>query len=66
MDQDYGNYADVAVHAKSYKHLKSMVVSQLENPKELESIRLELSEKLAGKTDGFASKRIVDYLMQNM
>lgn len=66
MDQDYGNYADVAVHAKSYKNLKSMVISQLENPKELESIRLELSEKLAGKTDGFASKRIVDYLMLNM
>lgn len=66
MDQDYGDYANVAVHAKSYKDLKSIVVNQLENPKQLEDVRLDLSEKLAGKTDGLASKRIVRYLIENI
>lgn len=66
MDQDYGVYAKVAVHAEKYKTLKTLVDSQLKNPKELEDIRLDLAEKLAGKTDGLASKRIVEYLTQNM
>jgi hypothetical protein len=65
MDQDYGVYANVAIHAEKYKDLKSIVDSQLKNPKELEKIRLELAEKLAGKTDGLASKRIVDYLIKH-
>lgn len=66
MDQDYGVYANVAVHAKKYKDLKSIVEGELQNPRGLEAIRLELAEKLAGKTDGLASKRIVDYLIQNI
>lgn len=65
MDQDYGDYSKVAVHAKQYKELKLLVEGQLENPKELEPIRLELSEKLAGKLDGRSSIRIVGYLMEN-
>ena len=66
MDRDYGEYASVAVHAESYKNLKSLVISQIENPDELEQVRLSLSEKLAGRTDGQASKRIVHYLLENM
>ena len=65
MDQDYGDYAQVAVHAKKYKELKLLVEQQLENPKQLESVRLELSEKLAGKLDGRSSVRIVEYLIDN-
>lgn len=65
MDQDYGDYAKIAVHAKNYKDLRSLVEGQLKNPKELEPIRLELSEKLAGKLDGRSSKRIVKYLLEN-
>lgn len=66
MDQDYGDYAAIAVHAKKYQDLKRLVEEQLENPKELESIRLELSEKLAGKLDGYSSKRIVEYLTKKI
>jgi len=65
MDQDYGDYANIAVHAKTYRTLKSLVVDQLENPSKLEVIRLALAEKLAGKTDGLASHRIVEYLIKN-
>lgn len=66
MDQDYGDYANIAVHAKKYKELIGLVKEQLQRPDDLEAIRLELSEKLAGKLDGFSSKRIVDYLMENV
>ncbi|RBP81740.1 CDP-glycerol--poly(glycerophosphate) glycerophosphotransferase [Marinomonas rhizomae] len=66
MDQDYGDYAAIAVHAKKYQDLKRLVEEQLESPKALESIRLELSEKLAGKLDGYSSKRIVEYLTQKI
>lgn len=64
MDQDYGEYADIAVHAKSYPQLKKIVTEQLTMPKKLESIRLNLAEKLAGKLDGNASQRIVDFLIK--
>ncbi|ETX10935.1 CDP-glycerol glycerophosphotransferase [Marinomonas ushuaiensis DSM 15871] len=66
MDKDYGDYSNIAVHAKKYENLKSLIVQQLDNPEEFESIRLEMSEKLAGKVDGSASKRIVEYVMSNI
>ncbi|EGI72582.1 CDP-glycerol:poly(glycerophosphate) glycerophosphotransferase [Pseudoalteromonas distincta] len=65
MDQDYGEYANVAIHAKKYKNLKKLVEQQLAEPESLANIRLSLSEKLAGKMDGKASNRIVQYLMKN-
>jgi len=65
MDQDYGDYAKIAVHAKQYKDLKGLIEGQLNHPEELEKIRLELSEKLAGKLDGRSSQRIVNYLQDN-
>ncbi|MFD2167942.1 CDP-glycerol glycerophosphotransferase family protein [Thalassotalea euphylliae] len=65
MDQDYGEYADIAAHAKSYKHLKQLVDSHYQNPAQLESVRLAFTEKLAGKLDGKASKRIVEYLLSH-
>lgn len=65
MDQDYGEYANVAIHAKKYKNLKKLVEQQLAEPESLANIRLSLSEKLAGKMDGKASNRIVQYLIKN-
>lgn len=65
MDQDYGDYAKIAVHAKQYRDLKDLIEAQLSHPEELEKIRLELSEKLAGKLDGRSSQRIVNYLQDN-
>lgn len=65
MDQDYGEYANIAVHAEHYKDLKNLVCHQLANPDDLAKIRLSLSEKLAGKVDGKASSRIVEYLLAN-
>ncbi|MDN3651953.1 CDP-glycerol glycerophosphotransferase family protein [Thalassotalea ponticola] len=62
MDQDYGDYANIAVHARSYSHLKALVNEQYQQPQQLAEIRLQMSEKLAGTLDGKASERIVDYL----
>lgn len=65
MDQDYAEYADIAVHATSYPDLKQLVASQHDNPDALAEKRLALSEKLAGKLDGKASNRIVDFLINH-
>jgi CDP-glycerol glycerophosphotransferase (TagB/SpsB family) len=62
MDQDYGEYGEIAVHASHYKKLASLVKQQINEPNELESIRLAYAEKLAGIIDGKASARIIDYL----
>ncbi|WOH39380.1 CDP-glycerol glycerophosphotransferase family protein [Thalassotalea fonticola] len=65
MDQDYGEYGDIAVHAKSYSQLRDLVNEQYQQPKMLEQTRLALSNKLAGILDGKASQRIVEYLKSN-
>lgn len=65
MDQDYGEYADIAVHAKKYSQVKKLVDSHYQHPELLEKVRLAFSEKLAGKLDGKASERIVNYLVNN-
>lgn len=65
MDKDYGEYARIAVHAKKYSDVKELVQQQLRNPKSLSSTRKLMAEKLAGKTDGKASARIVDYILKN-
>ncbi|QBY03704.1 CDP-glycerol--poly(glycerophosphate) glycerophosphotransferase [Thalassotalea sp. HSM 43] len=65
MDQDYGEYANIAVHAKDYKHLQQLVEQQYQHPEQLQEVRLSMSEKLAGTLDGKASQRIVDYLCQD-
>ncbi|GLX79555.1 hypothetical protein tinsulaeT_28950 [Thalassotalea insulae] len=65
MDQDYGEYAEIAVHAKNYQQLAHLVEQQIANPKQLETTRLAYAEKLAGNLDGNASVRIVDYLVSH-
>ncbi|MEW6998880.1 CDP-glycerol glycerophosphotransferase family protein [Colwelliaceae bacterium BS250] len=65
MDIDYGEYADIAVHAASYAKLRQQVIEQYKKPKMLESIRLNLADKLAGTLDGKASERIVSYLFNH-
>ncbi|WP_206483718.1 CDP-glycerol glycerophosphotransferase family protein [Thalassotalea sp. G2M2-11] len=65
MDQDYGEYAEIAVHAKKYSQLQALVEQQINQPKQLEETRLAFAEKLAGKLDGKASERIVSYLQQH-
>ncbi len=65
MDKDFGEYADIAVHAKSYSQLFDLVNQQHMQPDMLENARLSLTEKLAGNIDGKASERIVDYLINH-
>ncbi|WP_394174976.1 CDP-glycerol glycerophosphotransferase family protein [Thalassotalea litorea] len=63
MDEDFGEYANIAVHAKHYKQLRPLVLEQYRQPALLESTRMALAEKLAGRLDGKASNRVVDYLL---
>lgn len=65
MDQDYGEYADIAVHAPTYKSLQSLVETQINHPEALADVRLAFAEKLAGIVDGKASERIVQYLVDH-
>ncbi len=64
MDKDYGEFADIAVHVKKYSHLKRTVEEQIAQPELLQKVRLEFAQRLAGKLDGQASRRIVSYLEQ--
>ncbi|MEW6990884.1 CDP-glycerol glycerophosphotransferase family protein [Colwelliaceae bacterium 6441] len=65
MDQDYGEYSEIAVHASKYHHLQRIVEEQVSQPKLLESVRLKYAKKLAGQIDGRASERIVNYLSEH-
>lgn len=64
MDQDYGEYSEIAVHAKQYQQVKAIVDEQLANPGLLSNVRRHYAQKLAGALDGQASKRIISYLKQ--
>lgn len=66
MDKDLYEYADIAIHSPTYKLLKTTVDSQINNPSEYETNRLNAIENLAGKVDGNASKRIANYLVQSV
>ena len=65
MDEDLYKYADIAVHAKSYKELKSVVDSQMINPAEYQQSRKGYTLALAGVVDGKASGRIAHYMLNN-
>ena len=65
MDKDYNEYSKIAVRSDSYKMLKENVRNQIDNPKSLSSQRLHYANKMAGILDGNASKRIIDYLLEN-
>jgi CDP-glycerol glycerophosphotransferase (TagB/SpsB family) len=66
MDQDYGEYAEVAVHAKNYTALKELVTQQIKQPELFAPIREKFASKLAGTIDGKASERIINYLQKNL
>ena len=65
MDEDLYKYADVAAHASTFKKLKDVVDEQIDKPQLFAHKRKEYIELLAGKVDGLASRRIVDYLLTN-
>ena len=65
MDEDLYKYADIAIHAKTYRELKECVDSQVQNPDAFLQQRQDCTLDLAGKVDGQCSKRIVDYILSN-
>lgn len=65
MDQDLYRYADIAAHAQSYAQLRNIVDEQIANPNQYAAQRAKYTLSLAGKVDGKASERIVNYMLQN-
>ncbi|MFY0640360.1 MAG: CDP-glycerol glycerophosphotransferase family protein [Bermanella sp.] len=65
MDQDLYKYADIAAHAQSYAQLRNIVDEQIERPNQYAVQRAKYTLSLAGKVDGKASERIVNYMLQN-
>ncbi|GIU42996.1 CDP-glycerol glycerophosphotransferase family protein [Shewanella colwelliana] len=63
MDEDLYRYAGVAVHAKTYKMLKSVVDQQISEPDSFASQRAQYTYELAGNVDGRCSERIVNFLL---
>ncbi|WP_394202773.1 CDP-glycerol glycerophosphotransferase family protein [Shewanella waksmanii] len=63
MDEDLYRYAGVAIHAKTYKELKSVVDQQIAEPESFAAARAKYTYELAGTVDGQCSQRIVNYLM---
>lgn len=55
-------FNDIGSHVDSYKQLKQTVQQQLSKPNDYHKMRLMMTEKHVGPTDGKASERIVDYL----
>lgn len=64
--QDGVVFKDIGVHVDSYKLLRGAVEQQLENPGQFREARRQYTEDHVGPTDGLASKRIVDYVEENL
>ncbi len=63
LDSSIRQYHDIAVHARRYEELGTLIGEQLENPSSNSRIRLAHAHLLVGKTDGRVAERIVDYLL---
>jgi hypothetical protein len=65
MDKDYDDYGKIATLSPSYDKMIYNTNELLKNANKLpENAKIYL-ERLAGKLDGKASKRIVTYLLEN-
>ena len=65
MDQDYGDYGQIAKPANSYNEMISKAKNLLDSNFIPSSNAKKYLEKLAGILDGKASKRIVTFLSEN-
>ena len=66
IDQEIAKFKDVGTNIYKYKYLKEAVLKEMENPKIMESKRLECTKMIVGPTDGKVSERIVDTLTKHI
>jgi len=65
MDQDLEIFHEIADQIKSYDELAHVLERVIHHPDAKQQQRKEITEKLAGKTDGRCSQRVVEYLLAN-
>jgi len=63
LDPSTEHFQKIAAKAANYKQLKPTVLEHLKTPTMLQELRLEYSKEIMGNTDGNASQRIVDILL---
>ena len=66
MDSEINSYADICPHAERYEDLPSLVEDELQHPEKYSAKRKMYVRRLIGSTDGNVSKRIVNFLMDNV
>jgi hypothetical protein len=65
LDASIDPYRGMAAHAQSYRELRALVEAELSDPGRYREARRRAVAALVGPTDGRASERIADHLMQS-
>ena len=65
LDEDIKYFNELCTRAGSYKDLKQLLTSSVNETAEFKEKRKEIVYKLAGITDGHSAKRIVSYLEEH-
>ena len=65
LDQDILKFSDIGAHAENYADLKKIVAEQVKNPGMFSGKRKKYCDLFVGASDGKASERIADYLINS-
>ena len=66
VDESLEVFHQLCERAENYEDLKNAVLNTIDNPDSKKCMRHAITEEYIGKVDGLCSKRIVDYLRDNI